>query len=198
MPRQKSHSQKTLILDAMNYFWTYGYEATSMRDLVAATGVSRHGIYELFDGKHALFMACLEAYQHEVVSPAFSYVEREDASFDDVEHYFMQQIDRAETLGLPGPGCFVANTMTEVSPHDTQVAALTLLHNTRLKNGFGNVFKNTLPLEFPKKEIDLLTEFMLINTQGLWSFSRSVSSAAPLRQYVKTLISVIKGKIHNA
>ena len=50
-------------LDAtMSAFWTKGYDATSMTDLVRATGLQKGSIYKAFDDKHDLFMKSLTRY----------------------------------------------------------------------------------------------------------------------------------------
>ena len=46
----------------MAAFWDHGYEATSMADLMAATGLQKGSIYKSFGSKHALFMQALDRY----------------------------------------------------------------------------------------------------------------------------------------
>ena len=115
-----------------------GYNATSLDDLVNATGVSRHGIYGDFGGKRALFLASLDHYSEAVVTPAFAEVEAGGADLTTVAGYFEHQIRRAEGPGLPGRGCLMANTMTEVAPRDDEVRKLVSAHADRLRYGFAN------------------------------------------------------------
>ena len=113
-----------------------------MADLVSATRVNRHGIYAEFGGKKELFLTCLEKYQELVVSPAFDQVEQEEANLDSVLEYLKFQIRRAEESGLPGPGCLVANTMTECGPHDRDIEKAVSHHNQRLTDGFAIALRN--------------------------------------------------------
>jgi TetR/AcrR family transcriptional repressor of nem operon len=54
---------RSQVLDrAMALFWTRGYEATSIHDLVEATGVNRGSIYGTFGDKKGLFLAVLDHY----------------------------------------------------------------------------------------------------------------------------------------
>jgi TetR/AcrR family transcriptional regulator, transcriptional repressor for nem operon len=58
------------VLDrAMALFWRRGYEATSIRDLVAATGINRGSIYATFGDKKGLFLAVLDHYGEKVAKP---------------------------------------------------------------------------------------------------------------------------------
>ena len=47
---------------AVRLFWQRGYEATSMADLVAETGVAAASLYAAFDNKAGLFAAVIERY----------------------------------------------------------------------------------------------------------------------------------------
>lgn len=47
---------------AMRAFWEGGYDATSLEQLQAATGMGRQSLYNAFGDKRALFLRCLERY----------------------------------------------------------------------------------------------------------------------------------------
>jgi TetR/AcrR family transcriptional regulator, transcriptional repressor for nem operon len=194
MPRHASHTQDSLVIAAMSSFWKQGYEACSMDELVKNTGVSRHGIYATVGGKRDLFLRGFAAYQREIVSPAVSVLESEAATLDAIAAYFETQIALAERIGLPGPGCFVANAMTETAPHDADVRAQVELHNMRLKAAFRNALQKSFDLIDPD-ELDALAEFIATTAQGLWSKSRVVETAAPLRMHVSTLMSLLSARI---
>lgn len=195
MPRSKSYQPEDLVLRAMEYFWRFGFNAASIDDLVKATHVSRHGIYGDFGGKHDLFLACLAAYQDEVVTPAFGRVEAAEADLQSIADYFEFQIARAEEGGLPGPGCLVANIMTEVAPHKKDVMAAAAAHNERLYRGFLNALRNVGGNICTMRELDDLATFLVTSAQGLWSMSRSISDASVLRRYVATLLSLLEKRV---
>lgn len=197
MPRPRTHTPETLVANALPRFWQAGYNATSMDDLVKTTGVSRHGIYSDFGGKHALFLACFERYQSDVVSPAFSQVEQPGASLKEVATYFEQQIALAETSGLPGPGCLVANSATEVAPHDSAVFQKVEEHNNRLRAGFLNALDNSRAKAsaLSPDELVRLAETLLVFATGLWSFSRVTTTAEPLRKAVQTFLASLDSQL---
>ena len=182
---------------AMRQFWGHGFTATSMDHLVGVTGVSRHGIYSAFGSKRDLFLACLEAYQQAVVTPAFAVVEEEGAGLSAIAGYFETQIAKAEALGLPGPGCLIANTMTELGPHDRDVLDRVNWHNQRLHAGFKNALAAADENEPPLSEnvLNDLASLLVTSAQGLWSCSRSVDQAEPLRRIVATLLDLLKARL---
>jgi TetR/AcrR family transcriptional regulator, transcriptional repressor for nem operon len=179
----------------MRHFWQHGYHATSMDELVEAIGVSRHAIYTSVGGKHELYRRGFAAYQRLVVSPAFARVEQPAAGLDAIGGFFNYQIALAEAGGLPGPGCLVANAATETAPHDPQISSEVTAHHARLRTGFVSALGNESRL-LAHSEIEALAGFLVTSTQGLWLMSRTVTSAAPLRAHVSTLLSLLRARLH--
>lgn len=194
MPKPKAYDRAELINAAMEQFWAHGFYATSIRDLVNATGVSRHGLYAEFEDKHGIFLAALETYLDTFVQEAFGRVEAEGAAVGQIRDYFEHLIALGEENGLPGPGCLMANTMVEAGPHELAFKALVERHLARLRAGFESALKagqergEVDPTLDPKG----FSEFLAISAQGLWSASRMISDAAHLRAYVDTLLAPIE------
>lgn len=185
-----------LVQAAMLQFWHHGYSATSVADLVAATGVARHGLYEEFGNKHELFCACLAAYQDAVVSPAFHRVEAEGADLEDIAIYFQTQIKAGLSMMPSPPGCLIANTMTELGPHNEEISRLVEAHNDRLTSGFLNALSNENET-LSHAELSQLARFLSVSAQGLWSFSRSTDDPAYLTAFADTLLSLIKQRLQS-
>jgi TetR/AcrR family transcriptional repressor of nem operon len=62
MGRHAEFDRAEVLARAMHAFWRNGYEATSVQDLVEATGINRASMYNTFGGKEALFLAALDHY----------------------------------------------------------------------------------------------------------------------------------------
>lgn len=60
--RPLSFDRDAALTQAMLEFWRHGYEATSLRDLTAAMGVTAPSIYAAFGDKRALFDAVVRRY----------------------------------------------------------------------------------------------------------------------------------------
>jgi len=196
MPRPPTHTPERIVARALPRFWWSGYSQTSIDDLVRATGASRHAIYQAFGGKRELFIACLGRYRETVVTPAFSQVEREGAGFSEVAAFLEYQIAQSEAAGLPGPGCLFANTMTEIAPHDAEMAALVRAHNDRLAAGFKKVLRASAGgrAHSPRAQDDL-AKLMASSVQGLWSLSRTVCDARVLRRLAASLVELVQQRI---
>ncbi|MBL4771882.1 MAG: TetR/AcrR family transcriptional regulator [Planctomycetes bacterium] len=62
MGRKKSYDRDETAERALHVFWEKGFEQTSLKDLEAATGVNRYGLYDSFTDKQGLFRECLTGY----------------------------------------------------------------------------------------------------------------------------------------
>lgn len=62
MPRPRTYHRNEAVDLAVEAFWASGYTATSMRALLAATGVPPASLYAEFGGKDGLFLAALDRY----------------------------------------------------------------------------------------------------------------------------------------
>ncbi|HEX5291961.1 MAG TPA: TetR/AcrR family transcriptional regulator [Streptosporangiaceae bacterium] len=121
MARTKEFDPDAALRAALELFWTRGYEATSMADLVEHMGVAKASIYATFGGKRELYLRALDRYgdltdpglldrlsQPGPVLPAVRAL---------VESY------AGEAAGPGGRrGCFVVNTAVELAPHDPAAA----------------------------------------------------------------------------
>ena len=120
MARPRSFDPAQTLSTAMKVFWERGYFNTSVDDLVAATGVSRYGLYDVYENKHGLFLAALDHYDATVFRALLAPVEKAGASIAEIRTYFGVLLSYAgKTEG--GIGCLMCNSASEVAPFDPAV-----------------------------------------------------------------------------
>jgi TetR/AcrR family transcriptional regulator, transcriptional repressor for nem operon len=197
MPRAKEYVREDVARSAMNHFWSHGYYATSIEQLVEVTDVSRHGLYSEFGDKRGLFLAAARTYIDEIVTPAFERVEKPGAGISAIREYFVFQISLATKKGLPGPGCLLANTMVESGPHDLAFGRLVTDHLKRLHSGFRQALENDFRRLGGKGVVEAegLARLLTIASQGLWSVSRVTRAPEPLFEFVNQLLLPIEERI---
>ncbi|MEO0440804.1 MAG: TetR/AcrR family transcriptional regulator [Pseudomonadota bacterium] len=198
MARPRSESRDKLLLRAMRVFWRTGYHGTSMESLVQATEVARGGIYADFGGKSELFKACIDYYRDNIAAPAIAILKSELAGLEAIEAYLQYFVGLHHENGLPGPGCFVANTMTEVAPHEEDIRALVDAHNQILEDSF--LFSLTAANKkstnsLPETELSELAQFLVTSTQGLWSYARAITDMAVLENFVGSLMQLLRARL---
>ncbi|MDD2767444.1 MAG: TetR/AcrR family transcriptional regulator [Methylococcus sp.] len=145
----------------MRVFWAKGYFGTSVEDLVAATGVSRYGLYGEFGDKNGLFLAALQRYRTDIAGPLLDIVGQPDASLGALRALFAML---AEFARQPGGklGCLVFNSVNEVGLHDEATAGKILEIREQLSQGILRALTNAaakgeLPIGFDvRREADFL------------------------------------------
>lgn len=65
MPWEKSFDVNEIIDRATSVFWAKGYEATSLSDLIKATGINKGSLYNAFGSKKGLFSQAILKYDQE-------------------------------------------------------------------------------------------------------------------------------------
>src|ERR1700749_457432 len=60
--RPREYDTEAAVERAMQVFWSRGYHATALPDLLRATKLSRGSLYAAFGDKHALFLRALDRY----------------------------------------------------------------------------------------------------------------------------------------
>src|SRR3954471_4919836 len=60
--RPRSFDVEAAVERAMGVFWSRGYHATALPDLLRATKLSRGSLYAAFGDKHSLFLRSLDRY----------------------------------------------------------------------------------------------------------------------------------------
>src|SRR5215212_5927342 len=63
MARHKEFEREEALRRAMEVFWSRGYEATSVGDLVEHMGINRQSLYDTFGDKHSLYLQALDRYR---------------------------------------------------------------------------------------------------------------------------------------
>ncbi|AHF78064.1 Putative transcriptional repressor [Sodalis praecaptivus] len=114
---------------ALRLFWQHGFEATSMHDLVAATGAKAPTLYHAFGNKEGLFRAAMERYLQRFVrkmKPCLDNPHRSVAGA--TEDFLTACVAQFTGEGLP-PGCFLICTSSALSADSQPIAALLRSHN---------------------------------------------------------------------
>ena len=97
----------------MEAFWREGFQATSIDDLVAATGLKRGSLYAAFGDKERMFLRAYDWYVDAMEVPLLAALDR-DKIRDALGDLFNEVIGALEDPGNP-PGCLIAQTMCEAA-----------------------------------------------------------------------------------
>lgn len=122
MARPREFNVDHALDQALQVFWTKGYEAASLRELTGAMGISKSSFYDTFGSKHELFLTVIDRYNSTVASCGFeALLQQAPSAKIGIRNVFDGII---ETMTQDGEkrGCFLNNCAVEVACSDPQAA----------------------------------------------------------------------------
>ncbi|HTR09469.1 MAG TPA: TetR/AcrR family transcriptional regulator [Paraburkholderia sp.] len=132
-PREFDESQ---VLDAAcAAFWTHGYEATSTRDLVKATGLTQPSLYNAFGDKRALFLRVLDHYLRNTLRERMERLEATASPGTAITAFFGEIVQRSLDDTYPR-GCLMVNSALEATPEDEELRAALTAEFTQIRDFF--------------------------------------------------------------
>lgn len=121
MARPREFDPGHALAAIMTAFWENGYEATSLQDLSAATGLSKGSLYAAFGAKRAMYHQALALYASEIMAPAAAQLRQSDVADGRVP---IARLLSGIFAGTPSPwrgrGCFLCKTATDQAPADPE------------------------------------------------------------------------------
>ena len=119
MVRPREFDEAAVLSAALKCFWAHGFEATSVRDLIAQTGITGSSLYNAFGDKRALYEKALDRYVKDSVAARITRCNALPPR-DAVQAFFADII--ARSLGdTERKGCMLVNAALEVAPHDAGI-----------------------------------------------------------------------------
>ena len=118
MARPREFDEDAVLDAAVQCFWSRGFEATSIKNLIGRTGLTAASLYNAYGDKRGLFRTALDRYVEGSIGERIRRCEalppREGIStfFDDILDRSLKDRERK--------GCMLVNSALEVAPHDPE------------------------------------------------------------------------------
>ncbi len=141
MARPREFDYDHVLNAAMEAFWARGYEATSIHDLMTATGLQKGSLYKAFGDKHSLFLKSLEAYLQKTGDDHLAVLDPSLSPRQALETYLHEGIKIMSGRCGGQSGCFAINTVVELAPHDPHVRDLLMAHYARKREVFVDLIR---------------------------------------------------------
>jgi TetR/AcrR family transcriptional repressor of nem operon len=118
--RPRSFDMEAAVERAMGVFWSRGYNATALPDLLRATKLSRGSLYAAFGDKHGLFLRALDRYIADALTRMDVELDPRRAPVVGLRTFLAGYVDR--TSGASGRrGCLLVATAMELAGRDGEV-----------------------------------------------------------------------------
>ncbi|MBO9998811.1 MAG: TetR/AcrR family transcriptional regulator [Cyanobacteria bacterium SID2] len=193
MARHKEFDRQEALEKAMEVFWRYGYEGTSIRDLIGHMGIHRGSLYDTFGDKRSLFSEALNCYDRVVVSTAVECLETPEASLSSITRFF-ERIVEISILDRDRKGCFLVNSAVEVCPHDPELAKLIAANFEKIERSFLKALKKAEAKGEISQDRDLkvLAKYLTSSLQGLRVTAKIHPDRKTLSQIARSIVEGIR------
>lgn len=192
MARTQEFDRNEVLQAAMTLFWSKGYEATSLADLLQATGLSKSSLYASFGDKRSFFLEAFELYRKQRLATLDRILDTGPSARQALENmlwqvalYTMQSDDAC--------GCMVANEAVELGPHDANIRLLVLADFQEVED---RIYRSLQQAQLEgsvstNKDARSLARFMIVTLQGIQVMARANSDRDRLIDSVKLMLSLL-------
>ncbi|MBW4621107.1 MAG: TetR/AcrR family transcriptional regulator [Cyanosarcina radialis HA8281-LM2] len=192
MARLREFDTEEVMEAVINAFWKRGYEATSLADLMAVTGLQKGSIYKAFGDKRSLFLRALQSYLDRLYSLTRQALDDPDPDRA-IAGWFQLLVD---TAAVPGEnkGCFAINSLIEMAPQDADAAKMLesqysrvgiLLERTIDRGQQAGIFRQDLSAK-------QLRQILLVAANGALAWGRAEFLKPDLPEAIESVLAVLK------
>lgn len=192
MARSKEFDRDEALQKAMEVFWSRGYEAASIQNLVEHMGINRQSLYDTFGDKHALFLQALDRYHEMESRKLFDLLEGSGSVKKALRQLFAGVVEASLCEG-GRRGCLTGNAMSELSGRCEATAAKTCRNMEAVEGAFYRALLRG------KKDGELkgvgepraVARFLYSSLQGLALMAKATQDRKTLEDVVKVTLSVL-------
>ena len=192
MARSKEFNKDDVVDKAINVFWSKGFEATSMQDLVNAMGINRGSIYDTFGNKAGLFDVAIYRYQVDVPSQRVLNNANTGMPREEIVFFFNALLNR-HACSKGQRGCLITNSIAELANRDEKLAAHFKAGVKRLEDALHTLIKRGQETGdvAPWREARPLARSLLASAQGLIVVSKVNPGKETLSDIAATALSLL-------
>ena len=193
MARPRAFDRDAVLDRAMTAFWSKGYEATSIEDLVDRMGIQRGSLYGTFGDKRTLFLAALERYQQVVARELFEALEARGSGLEAIRRFFRLRVTSALDRRRP-PGCLMTNSAVELSGRDRGAAARAGGSLLKMEVAFRRALERARAAGelSPERDLRALARFLTSSAQGLSVMAKAFPERALLEDVVSVVLAALE------
>jgi len=192
MARNKEYNREDVIDAATRLFWVKGFKGTSMSDLVAATGLNKHSMYQEFGNKEGLFRECLDNYVQRMGSERNRILTRPPLGRQNIEAFFRMMIDHVAANECPG--CMLVNSAIEKELLEEEAFVQVKDNLARIEELFCHCLAaaQTNGEVSQEKDCRTLAAFLLTFANGMMVQSKTGRSKEILEAMVDVALSTLR------
>ncbi|MEU3985824.1 TetR/AcrR family transcriptional regulator [Streptomyces sp. NPDC026672] len=193
MARPRKFDEDEVLRVARDRFWTTGYAATSLDDVLKDTGLGKGSLYAAFGDKHALFLRAFDGYCAGLVEGIGGRLDGPDEDALDRLHALVTAVAEATAADTCFRGCLLANGTAELSGRDPEVRAAAHRTYTALREQLAEAVAAAQRAGAidPAAAPDRLALLLLAVLRGIEALGKGAVGGDALRSIAETALSLL-------
>ena len=193
MARPREFCMDQALENAMLAFWSHGYEATSMADLMQAMDLQKGSIYKAFGDKHSLFIAALERYLSMAKKLNQEILDSGKSPKDSLRLWLEQELKFICGQELRR-GCLIVNALIERAYQDEEVSKRIKVHFADVHKLLTNKIKDGQALGEFRDDLTAseLTQIITSSFIGMVALSKGPMSKSASLKTAKNILVLIE------
>ncbi|QDU69441.1 TetR/AcrR family transcriptional regulator [Engelhardtia mirabilis] len=189
--RPREFDEDEVLDAALDAFWRKGFEATSMADLIEATGLHKGSLYKAFGDKRSLFLTTLRRYLargHAKIEATLAGEPTPEAKLDAWMNAMLGSCDAADNRG-----CYAINVEVELGPHDPEIAKVVGDHFDEVRELVTAIIAEGQASGVFRADRDAsdLAEFLAVFAIGAVTRSKGKLEATQARRLARSAIDAV-------
>lgn len=192
MGRPIEFDPEKALVDAMHVFWSRGFEASSMQDILKATGLSKSSLYQTFGSKQDLFDCCLDFYCNDSYSKFKELLDNSSSGREFIESTFKSITDSCDSAE-GRKGCFLMNTVSEFAKRDKHLAKAMSYQIKRVEQILAEAIKKDMAEKKLNQDLDekALATYFITNLSGLRTMVKAGLSPKRTQETIKNIMKIL-------
>ena len=192
MARPRAFDESDVIDRAIRQFWSHGYEATSIDDLCAATGLNRSSLYRTFGSKRELLNTALGAYERDAVQRIGRLLD--GYPIREALRRFLMGVFQDENTPTRQWGCLIGNCAGELAAHDEPAQKRLWRSLQQIEGLLCRALKRAQQdgALSPDADAESIARFLMTQAQGLRLVAKTHPPRPVLENIVDTTLSILR------
>lgn len=190
MGRSKEFDTDKALIQAMELFWSNGYEKTSIQDLLDVMGIHRKSLYDTFGDKHELYMEAVKRYQQIVERNIKKQLIQGSSIKEIIKNLFYMIIDNER---FRKHGCLFVNMAVELSACDDEAKTRSIEHYKNIETLFYELLlqgQETGEIG-ANKDATMLAQYFLNSWTGIRVLGKTLNDRKVFENIIEVTLSIL-------
>ena len=191
MSRPIQYNPNEVIINAMNLFWTKGYESTSVKDIVASTGMKPGSLYNLYGNKEGVFNAVLDKFSEINITIVNDVLDAPGNPLKNIEN-FLTTVVLKNILDENTKGCLLVKTLMVVPANDKKIENYISTYFDRVEFLIKKALEKAVSLGYTNVNPNSFSKFIIMTIYGVHSYNKVHNNSDIIQENINILLDILK------